>query len=127
MEPDELLDKRYTYAIVGASRDESKYGHRVLADLKGAGYKVVPVNPHADEVLGLTAYPSLKELPETPDVVVCVVPPHVTEKVVEEAASLGVTKIWMQPGASSEKAIEACEEHGIGCVHDTCVMVERKG
>ncbi|MFP4524684.1 MAG: CoA-binding protein [Candidatus Woesearchaeota archaeon] len=126
MEPDELLDEKYVYAIVGASRDESKYGHKVLADLKGAGYRVVPVNPHADEVLGLKAYPSLEDLPERPDVVVCVVPPRVTEQVVEEAASLGVRKVWMQPGSSSEKAIRSCEEHGIGCVHDACVMIERK-
>jgi len=126
MEPDALLDKRYVYAVVGASKDESKYGHKVLADLQGAGYRVVPVNPNADEVLGLKAYPSLRDMPERPDVVVCVVPPEVTERVVEEAASLGIKKVWMQPGSSSEEALRKCEEHGIGCVHDACVMIEHE-
>lgn len=126
MEPDELLDKGYVYAVVGASRDETKYGHKVLEDLKGEGYHVVPVNPKADEVLGLKAYPSLRDVPGRIDVVVCVVPPQVTEKAVEEAASLGIGKVWMQPGSSSEKAVAYCAEHGVGCVHDACVMMERK-
>ncbi|MEM4804135.1 MAG: CoA-binding protein, partial [Candidatus Nezhaarchaeales archaeon] len=66
----EFLDRRNVFAVVGASRDPQKYGYQVYRDLKSAGYKVYPVNPNAQEVLGDKCYPSLKELPAKPDVVV---------------------------------------------------------
>ncbi|MEM4808772.1 MAG: CoA-binding protein, partial [Candidatus Nezhaarchaeales archaeon] len=122
----EFLDRRNVFAVVGASRDPQKYGYQVYRDLKSAGYKVYPVNPNAQEVLGDKCYPSLKELPAKPDVVVTVVPPQVTELVVEECKELGVRKIWMQPGSESEKAVEYCEENNIAVVHGACIMIERK-
>ncbi|MEM1718763.1 MAG: CoA-binding protein, partial [Thermosphaera sp.] len=122
----EFLDRRNVFAVVGASRDPQKYGYQVYRDLKSAGYKVYPVNPNAQEVLGDKCYPSLKELPAKPDVVVTVVPPQVTELVVEECKELGVRKIWMQPGSESEKAVEYCEKNNIAVVHGACIMIERK-
>ncbi|MEM2214142.1 MAG: CoA-binding protein [Candidatus Nezhaarchaeales archaeon] len=122
----EFLDRRNVFAVVGASRDPQKYGYQVYRDLKSAGYKVYPVNPNAQEVLGDKCYPSLKELPAKPDVVVTVVPPQVTELVVEECKELGVRKIWMQPGSESERAVEYCEKNNIAVVHGACIMIERK-
>ncbi|MEM1867610.1 MAG: CoA-binding protein, partial [Thermosphaera sp.] len=119
-------DRRNVFAVVGARRDPQKYGYQVYRDLKSAGYKVYPVNPNAQEVLGDKCYPSLKELPAKPDVVVTVVPPQVTELVVEECKELGVRKIWMQPGSESEKAVEYCEKNNIAVVHGACIMIERK-
>jgi hypothetical protein len=92
-----FLDKTNTFAVVGASRNPDKYGHQVYKDLKGAGYKVYPVNPNAKEVLGDKCYPDLKDLPTKPDVVNVVVPPKVTEKIVRTCKMLGITKVWMQP------------------------------
>ena len=83
------------WAVVGASRDPSRYGHRVLVALRKAGYRAYAVNPNADEVAGERAYPSLQDLPETPDVVDTVVPPAVTTRAVEETAALGVKRVWM--------------------------------
>lgn len=122
----DFLDRRNVFAVVGASRDPQKYGHRVYSDLKNAGYRVYPVNPNAQEVLGDKCYPSLEELPASPDVVVTVVPPHITERMVEECRRLGVRKVWMQPGSESERAIEYCERNNIAVVHGVCIMVERK-
>lgn len=124
---EEYLKKDNIFAVVGASRDPEKYGHRVYKDLKGAGYKVYPINPKASEVLGDKSYSSLGELPEIPDVVDIVVPPKITEKIVEECNKLGIEKVWMQPGSESEESIKYCEEHGIDVLHDVCVMVERVG
>ena len=111
-----FLDKRNVFAVVGASRDPKKYGYQVYKDLKGAGYKVYPVNPNAQEILGDKCYPSLEKLPVKPDVVNVVVPPKVTEHLVETCKKLGITKVWMQPGSESEKAIKFCEENGINVV-----------
>jgi predicted CoA-binding protein len=117
---------RRTWAVVGASQDRSKFGNRVFRSLRDAGYIVFPVNPKGGMLEGAQVYPSLAELPEPPEVVDMVVPPAVTEQVVEEAHRLGLTRIWMQPGAESEAAIAYCHEHGIEVVHDACAMVWKR-
>lgn len=79
-------------AVVGASRDPSKTGHVILRNILEGGYRgtVYPVNPRVDEILGLKAYPSLRELPEAPDLAVFVVPARLVPDLVAEAAELGV-------------------------------------
>ena len=121
----EFLNKRNVFAVVGVSQNPEKYGHRVYKDLKEAGYVVYPVNPNLNEVLGDRCYPSLSELPEKPDVVNTVVPPRVTEQIVEECKALGIERVWMQPGSESEKAIEFCRRNRIKVVYDVCIMVKR--
>ena len=120
-----FLNKRNVFAVVGASRDPEKYGHQVYNDLRTAGYEVYPVNPEAEEILGARCYADIRELPRKPDVVDFVVPPEVTEKILETCLKLGVTKAWLQPGSESEKAIKFCEDNGIEVVHGVCVMVQR--
>jgi predicted CoA-binding protein len=122
----EFLRKENVFAVIGVSSNPEKYGHQVYKDLKEAGYTVYPVNPNIDEVLGDRCYHSLSELPEKPDVVDTVVPPEVTEKIVEECKKLGIKRIWMQPGSESEKAIDFCNRNKIKVVHDLCVMVKRR-
>ena len=120
-----FLDKKNVFAVVGASRDPRKYGYQVYKDLRSAGYKVYPVNPNAREILGDKCYSSLENLPVKPDVVDVVVPPKVTEHTVETCQKLEITRVWMQPGSESEKAIKFCEENGIDVVYGLCVMIER--
>jgi predicted CoA-binding protein len=117
---------RRLWAIVGASQDRGKFGNRVFRSLRDAGYMVYPVNPKGGELEGSEVYPSLAELPQAPEVVDLVVPPAVTEQVVREAHRLGLTRIWMQPGAESQAAIDYCQEHGIQVVHNACAMVHRR-
>jgi len=121
-----FLDKRNTFAVVGASKDPEKYGYKVYRDLKEAGYQVYPVNPNADEILGEKCYPGLGDLPTKPDVVDVVVPPKITEEIVKTCKRLGITKVWMQPGSESETAIKFCHENGIEVVYGVCVMIERR-
>ncbi|RLI40405.1 CoA-binding protein [Candidatus Bathyarchaeota archaeon] len=121
----EFLNKKNVFAVVGASRDPKKYGYQVYKDLRKAGYRVYPVNPNADEILGDRCYPSIEDLPVKPDVVDIVVPPKITERVVKTCRKLGIRKVWMQPGSESEAAIKFCEENGMDVVHGVCVMVER--
>jgi predicted CoA-binding protein len=120
-----FLNKKNSFAVVGASRDPHKYGYQVFRDLKNAGYAVYPINPNADEILGDKCYPSLDDLPSKPDVVDAVVPPKVTEQVVETCRKLRIKKVWMQPGSESETAIKFCQENAIAAIYGVCVMIER--
>jgi len=122
----EFLDKKNVFAVVGASRNPEKYGHQVYKDLRNAGYRVYPVNPNANEVLGDKCYPTLETLPIKPDIADLVVPPKVTEQVVKTCKRLGIKKVWMQPGSESETAINFCRENDMNVVHAICIMVERR-
>ncbi len=121
-----FLDKKNVFAVVGVSSNPEKFGHKVFVDLTKAGYKVFPVNPGLDDVLGVKCYRSLDSLPQVPDVVDIVVPPSVTELVLEECLRLGIKKVWMQPGSESMRALAFCKENGIEALHGVCVMVERR-
>ena len=117
---------RKVWAIVGASQDRSKYGNRVFRSLRDAGYTVYPVNPKGGEVEGARVYPTLADLPEAPEVIDLVVPPAVGEQIVREAHELGLSRVWMQPGAESKAAIEYCREHGLDVIYDACAMVWKR-
>ncbi len=122
----DFLRKQNIFAVIGVSRNPAKYGHQVYKDLKEAGYVVYAVNTNIDEVLGDRCYHSLSELPKMSDVVDTVVPPAVTEEIVEECKELGIARVWMQPGSESEKALNFCVENDIKVVHDMCVMIKRR-
>lgn len=117
---------RRVWAVVGASQDRTKYGNRILRSLHMAGYTVYPVNPNGGVIEGLQAYPTLASLPEQPDVIDLVVPPTVTEQVVREAHDIGLSRVWMQPGAESQAAIKYCHENGIQVVYHACAMVHKR-
>lgn len=121
-----MITKDFTYAIVGASTNEGKYGHRVLRDLKDAGYNVTPVNPKGGEILGLAVAESLSKIEKLPDVVVTVVPPEATLEVIKEAIELGIKNVWMQPGSENSEAVKLCQEAGVSCIYNACIMVQRK-
>ena len=117
---------RRTWAIVGVSANPTKFGHRIYRDLRRAGYRVYAVNPHETEILGDRVYPNLAALPERPDVIDLVVPPSVSEMIVKEAAAAGIRRVWMQPGAESQRAIDFCRASGIEVVAHACAMVEKR-
>ena len=122
MSIESFLDSDNVVAVVGASRDPNKWGYKLYKFFKGRYRKVYPVNPKADEIDGDKAYPDLRSLPELPDVVDIVVPPRVARKVVEEAISLRVRRIWFQPGSEDEEAIGMCRKAGIEVVWGACLM-----
>ncbi|PKP60210.1 MAG: hypothetical protein CVT88_03650 [Candidatus Altiarchaeales archaeon HGW-Altiarchaeales-1] len=66
----------------------------------------------------------ISEIPEKPDIVVTVVPPKVTENIVDECKTLGINEIWMQPGSESEEAIKKAENFGIKVTYNACIMLE---
>lgn len=110
-------------AIVGATDDEHKYGAIIYRDLKRKGYRVVPVNRRRQTVDGDPAYPTLADLPETPDIVNIVVPPEQTVAVLREADRLGLKTVWLQPGAESAATLAYLDEAGFDYLANACIMV----
>jgi uncharacterized protein len=117
-----LAGKRF--AVVGASTDREKYGNKVLRVYQQNQLDVVPINPKADEVEGLKAYPDLASVPGSIDGVSIITPPKVTEHVVEEAMKRGIKNIWMQPGAESSAVVELAEKSGANVIAGgPCILV----
>lgn len=117
---------RRVWAVVGASQERHKFGYRVFNSMLQSGYVVYPVNPRGGELDGTTVYPALADLPQVPEVVDTVVPPRVTEEIVRQMHSLGLTRVWMQPGSESKEAMEYCLDHGIEVVHGECAMIRKR-
>ena len=115
--------KQKTFAVVGVSSKPDKYGYKIFKHLKRVGKKVYPVHPAMNEIDGDICYKKLSDIPDKIDVVDIVVPPQVTEQVVEECNHLGIKRVWIQPGAESEKAVKYCKENNIDVVYNTCIML----
>ncbi len=110
-------------AVVGASRNPQKFGNSIYRDLKAKGYKVLPVNPHAETVDGDPCYPNLAALPETPGGIIVVVPPAETEKIVREASAAKITRVWLQRGAESPEAVAYCAANGMQVISGECILM----
>lgn len=115
-----------TVAIVGATDDPAKYGSVIYRDLKRKGYTVYPVNPGRDTVDGDRSYSSLEALPAPPTIVNIVVPPEATLMVLKKAAELGLTNVWVQPGAESPAVMAFLTEHDFNYLANSCIMVRSR-
>ena len=120
---EECLDQR-VWAVVGASTNPAKWGYRVYKALLARGYRVYPVNPRAKQIDGERCYPTLAELPETPDVVSVIIPPKLGLALADEAANAGITRLWFQPGAASPENVAHAQSLGLRVVAGACVLVE---
>ena len=112
------------FAVVGASRDRSKYGNKVLRCYQQNGRTAYPVNPNADEIEGLACSPDLASLPDQVKAASIITPPEITERIVEQAAEAGVQHLWMQPGAESKAAVQRAAELGLQVIAGgPCILV----
>ena len=120
---DAILDMKKV-AVVGLSSDPSRPSYDVARYMQRRGYQVIPVNPKEDEILGEKAYPSLRDLPEPPDVVDVFRRPEHIAGVVDEAIAAGAKAIWLQLGVIDEKAAQKARDVGLIVVMDRCLKVE---
>jgi hypothetical protein len=131
----EILESHSTVAVVGLSRNPSKDSYRVAEYLQSQGYRIVPVNPVAEEILGEKSYPSLLELPGELKRAVGIVdifrPPEAVPSIVDDAIKLREEHgaphvVWMQLGIVNEKAAEKARAAGMTVVMDRCIKVEHR-
>lgn len=120
--PTDLVDEQLrfstTIAVVGLSPNPERDSHRVSAYMQSQGYRIIPVNPTVDEVLGEKSYPDLPSVPEPIDMVDIFRRSELVMPVVEEAIQVGARYIWMQDGVVNEEAAEKAREAGIPVVMD---------
>ncbi|MBI4335493.1 MAG: CoA-binding protein [Candidatus Omnitrophica bacterium] len=110
--------------VVGVSDKEEKYGFKIFKSLIEAGFNISGVNPKNGEILGRKIHRTLEEIQPVPDLVITVVPPSVTEKIVQDCKEIGIKEIWMQPGSESEAAVKKAGEYGITVTYNACFMVQ---
>jgi len=132
----EAILKRYkVVAVVGCSRDPTKDAHTVPRYLKEHGYKIIPLNPFADEILGERCCKSLANMPEHAQKIIEVVnifrPSEDVPPIVEQSIRLRkkydrLAVIWMQLGIVNKEAAKRAEDAGLSVVMDRCIMVEHR-
>ena len=116
-----------TVAVVGASTTAGKAAHDIPNYLQEHGYEVVPVNPYADEVLGVEAYDSLSEVEEDVDVVDVFRPSDEVAGIVDEVLERDdVDAVWLQLGISDDESGERVRDSGREFVQDNCIKVEHQ-
>ncbi len=110
-------------AVVGASRNNKKFGNSAYRYFKVKGYNVFPVNPNAEKIDGDTCYKNLNEIPANIESALIVLPPDKVEDVVKLAHEKNINNIWLQNGAESEEAIKFCNEKEMNVVYKECVLM----
>ncbi|MCW3022906.1 MAG: CoA-binding protein [Conexibacter sp.] len=122
----DLLTTTRTWAVVGCSPDPGRDSHRIAALLQERGFRIVPVNPAAEEILGERCYPSVTAIPR--DVGVEVVDvfrrSDAAGRHVDEAISSGAVGVWLQLGVIDEAAAERASAAGLKVVMDRCPAIE---
>jgi predicted CoA-binding protein len=122
----EILDATETIASVGLSGNEDKPSHWVGLYLMGEGFRVIPVNPTVDKILGEKTYPDLESIPEKIDVVQLFRPSEAVMPFVESAIKIGAKVVWMQEGIVNEDAAEKARAAGLEVVMDACMRATHR-
>jgi uncharacterized protein len=120
----ELLNKVHSIAVVGLSPDEARPSFHVAQGLQGLGYRIIPVRPAVDKVLGEKAYADLESLPEMPDIVDVFRAPEHVPAIVESCIKLGIKNLWLQEGVIHEAAAQRAREAGIIVVMNRCMWLD---
>ena len=119
-----VLNTARTVAVVGLSNNELRASYFVGYYLKRHGYRVVPVNPRATEILGETSYPSLLEVPGQVDIVTVFRAPDALPEIARQAVQIGAGALWCQFGVINLEGARIAEDGGVPVVMDRCIKVE---
>ena len=122
----DILEKSKVIAVVGLSPKPHRDSHEVARYMQDNGYRIIPVYPRADSILGEKVYPDLKSIPEEVDVVDIFRKSQDVPPVVDEAIEIGAKAVWMQLGIVHEGAAAKAREAGLGVVMDRCMLVEHR-
>jgi predicted CoA-binding protein len=119
-----ILTSVKTVAVVGLSTNPSRDSNRVAAYMKKNGYRIIPVNPAADEILGEKSYPDLLSINEPVDVVDVFRRPEFVPEIADQAIKIKAKVLWLQLGVSNEDAANQARQAGMTVVQDHCIMAE---
>ncbi len=121
-----ILDSVRVIAVVGMSRRTERPAHYVPAYLQRAGYRVIPVTPQQEAILGEAPVPDLLHLPEPVDLALVFRPGPFCLAVAEQAVAAGIPRIWFQLHIEALDAANYASQHGLEVVLDRCMMVEHR-
>ena len=121
-----ILKQAKTVAVVGLSPNPDRASHRVAAYLQRAGYRIVPVRPGGDEILGEKVYGSLSEIPFPVDIVDVFRKSEAVGPIAAEAIEIGAGALWLQEGVSNPEAEQQCREAGMAVFSDLCILKEHR-
>jgi len=122
--PDEirrLLLKVHSIAVIGLSQNVTRPSFRVAQALQQLGYRIIPVRPLVEKVLGEKAYAELESLPELPDIVDVFRAPEHVPAIVDSCIRLGIRNLWLQEGVVHEEAAQRARDAGITVVMNRCM------
>jgi predicted CoA-binding protein len=122
----QILTGYKTVASVGLSTNPAKESYGIVQYLISHGYDIIPVNPTADEILGIKAYPDLLSIPSQVDVVQVFRKPEDVPPVVEQAIQIGAKVVWMQVGVISPQGAAMARAAGLQVVMDHCMREEHR-
>ncbi|ETD30229.1 MULTISPECIES: CoA-binding protein [Actinomycetes] len=123
---EQILSKYDTITVVGASADPAKAAHTVPAHMQNHGWRIIPVNPKADELFGEPVYRTLADIPEQIGLVDVFRPSDQTAEIARQAVAAGATALWLQLGIASAEAREIAENAGLLYVEDRCLIIEQR-
>jgi predicted CoA-binding protein len=124
----QILEHCRTIAVVGLSPKVDRDSYRVSAYMQAQGYRIIPINPNAQTILGERCYATLSEAAqhESIDVVNCFRRSEDIPPIAQEAISIGARAIWLQLGIRAPQSLEATHAAGLWSVQDLCLMVEHR-
>ena len=120
----QILETAKTIAVVGLSDKPDRDSYRVAKYLQDHGYRIIPVNPLVDEVLGEKSYAAVTDIPEQVDIVDVFRRSEATPPVAQEAIDAGAGTLWLQLGIANDEAASMAEAAGLQVVMDSCIKVE---
>jgi uncharacterized protein len=123
---EQILTSYDTITVVGASAALAKAAHYVPAHMQQHGWRIVPVNPHADQILGEPVYRTLADVPGPVGLVDVFRPSRQTPDVARQAVAAGATALWLQLGIASAEARDIATRAGLLYVEDRCLIIEQR-
>ncbi|MVO99276.1 CoA-binding protein [Paenibacillus lutrae] len=120
----EILANAGAIAVVGLSDNPDRVSHMVAAAMQARGYRIIPVNPNADRILGEKCYASLDDIPEEIDLVNVFRRSETVVPIAEDAVRKGAKVFWLQQGVYNEEAASICRQGGLEVIMDRCIKVE---
>jgi predicted CoA-binding protein len=119
-----LLKDNHTIAVVGLSADWFRPSYFAAKYMQAHGYRVIPVNPKYDEILGEKCYPDLKSIPDKVDIVDVFRKPADCVPIARDAVAIGAKVLWLQIGVINDEASRIATAAGLDVVMDRCVKIE---